>query len=62
MRLQAVLMNDTSGSRHFGCERVVRVIGEQLRARDIELASPAAAYDRIGSATAGSSRRCPAAT
>ena len=37
MRLQAVLMNDTSGSRHFGCERVVRVIGEQLRARGIEL-------------------------
>lgn len=37
MRLRAVLMNDTSGSRHFGCERVVRVIGEQLQSRGIEL-------------------------
>ena len=37
MPLTAVLMNDTRGHAHFGCQRVMRVIESNLESRGIKV-------------------------
>ncbi len=37
MRLKAALMNDTGSRWHFGCDRVMRIIGANLETRGIDV-------------------------